>query len=181
DAGLWELRGSQYVHTFSSMMCWAATSRLAKIAKKLNLNDRYAYWQEASTIIREAIEANGFNKQLNAYTAAWGGDTMDASLLLACELGYIDGRDPKFVGTIAEIEKKLLPDGSRYLFRYVVEDDFGMPDNAFTICSFWYIDALAAAGREEEARTLFEELLSKRNHLGLMSEDIDPKTGELWG
>ncbi|HEY7886409.1 MAG TPA: glycoside hydrolase family 15 protein [Cellvibrionaceae bacterium] len=181
DAGLWELRGSQYVHTFSSMMCWAAADRLAKIAKKLSINDRYDYWRQASIIIRDAIEANGFNKELNAYTASWGGDTMDASLLLACELGYIDGRDPKFLGTIAEIENKLLPQGSRYLFRYVVEDDFGAPENAFTICSFWYIDALAASGRYDEARSLFEELLSKRNHLGLMSEDIDPKTGELWG
>tara|TARA_R110000850_G_scaffold161723_1_gene286309 strand:+ start:881 stop:2662 length:1782 start_codon:yes stop_codon:yes gene_type:complete len=181
DAGLWELRGSKHVHTFSSMMCWAATDRLAKIARKLELSERYEYWKKASDTIRDAIEENGFNKALNAYTATWGGDTMDASLLLACELGYIDGRDSRFTGTIAEIEKKLMPSGSRYLFRYVVEDDFGTPENAFTICSFWYIDALASAGRTEEARDLFEDLLSKRNHLGLLSEDLDPETGELWG
>lgn len=181
DAGLWELRGSKHVHTFSSMMCWAATDRLAKIARKLELSERYDYWKKASDTIRDAIEENGFNKALNAYTATWGGDTMDASLLLACELGYIDGRDSRFTGTIAEIEKKLMPSGSRYLFRYVVEDDFGKPENAFTICSFWYIDALASAGRTEEARDLFEDLLSKRNHLGLLSEDLDPETGELWG
>ncbi|WP_041522426.1 glycoside hydrolase family 15 protein [Gilvimarinus agarilyticus] len=181
DAGLWELRGSKHVHTFSSMMCWAATDRLAKIARKLELSERYEYWKKASATIRDAIEENGFNKELNAYTATWGGDTMDASLLLACELGYIDGRDSRFTGTIAEIEKKLMPSGSRYLFRYVVEDDFGTPENAFTICSFWYIDALASAGRTEEARNLFEDLLSKRNHLGLLSEDLDPETGELWG
>ncbi|WP_339616382.1 glycoside hydrolase family 15 protein [uncultured Gilvimarinus sp.] len=181
DAGLWELRGSKHVHTFSSMMCWAATDRLAKIARKLELPERLEYWATAANTIRDAIEENGFNKELNAYTATWGGDTMDASLLLACELGYIDGRDARFTGTIAEIEKKLLPKGSRYLFRYVVEDDFGLPENAFTICSFWYIDALASAGRTEEARDLFEDLLSKRNHLGLLSEDLDPETGELWG
>jgi pentatricopeptide repeat protein len=181
DAGLWELRGSKHVHTFSSMMCWAATDRLAKIARKLELPERLEYWTTAANTIRDAIEENGFNQELNAYTATWGGDTMDASLLLACELGYIDGRDARFTGTIAEIEKKLLPKGSRYLFRYVVEDDFGLPENAFTICSFWYIDALASAGRTEEARDLFEDLLSKRNHLGLLSEDLDPETGELWG
>ncbi|MDO3388439.1 glycoside hydrolase family 15 protein [Gilvimarinus sp. SDUM040013] len=181
DAGLWELRGSKHVHTFSSMMCWAATDRLAKIARKLELSERENYWRSASEKIRNAIEDNGFNLELNAYTATWGGDTMDASLLLACELGYIDGKDPRFLGTIKEIENKLMPEGSRYLFRYVVEDDFGMPENAFTICSFWYIDALAAAGREQEARELFEDLLSQRNHLGLMSEDLNPETGELWG
>jgi GH15 family glucan-1,4-alpha-glucosidase len=181
DAGLWELRGSKHVHTFSSIMCWAATDRLAKIARKLNLPERHDYWRNASHEIRAAIEAHGFNKTLNAYTATWGGESMDASLLLACELGYIDGRDPRFIGTITEIEKKLIPAGGRYLFRYAVEDDFGMPENAFTICSFWYIDALASAGRTEQARELFEDLLAQRNHLGLLSEDLDPDTGELWG
>ncbi|MCG9697462.1 glycoside hydrolase family 15 protein [Shewanella sp. Isolate11] len=181
DAGLWELRGSKNVHTFSSMMCWAAADRLAKIAKRLELEDRHLYWQNTATKIRNAIEDNGFNPSLNAYTATWGGDTMDASLLLACELGFVSGKDPRFVGTIAEIENQLMPQGSKYLFRYVVEDDFGLPENAFTICSFWYIDALAASGRTDEARVLFEDLLSKRNHLGLMSEDLNPETGELWG
>lgn len=180
DAGLWELRGNQYVHTFSSMMCWAAADRLAKIAHRLNLSDRETYWSAAAGRIREAIEKNGFNAKLNSYTATWGGDTMDASLLLACELGYIEGTDPRFLGTLAAVEKALKPEG-RYLFRYVVEDDFGAPENAFTICSFWYIDALAAAGRTEEAHELFEDLLSRRNQSGLLSEDINPKTGELWG
>src|SRR5690606_9845278 len=180
DAGLWELRGSRHVHTFSSMMCWAAASRLAKIARKLGLPDRHRYWHEAATTMRDNIEKHCFNPQLNSYTATWDGDTMDASLLLACELGYIEGTDPRFLGTLAAVEKALKPDG-RYLFRYVVEDDFGAPENAFTICSFWYIDALAAAGRTEEARELFEELLSRRNQSGLLSEDINPKTGELWG
>ncbi|VUD41228.1 Trehalase [Thalassocella blandensis] len=181
DAGLWELRNNNYVHTFSSMMCWAATDRLARIALKLELEDRAEYWQYAADTIREAIDTKGFNKELNAYTATWGGTTMDASLLLACELGFVNGKDPRFVGTVNAIEKHLLPKGSRYLFRYVVEDDFGAPENAFTICSFWYIDALIAIGREDEARDLFEELLSKTNHVGLLSEDLDPKTGELWG
>jgi len=181
DAGLWELRGSKHVHTFSSMMCWAAASRLAKIARKLELRDRYEYWCQAAAIMRDNIEKHCFNAELNSYTATWDGDSMDASLLLACELGYIEGTDSRFLGTIAEIERRLMPKGSRYLFRYVIEDDFGTPENAFTICSFWYIDALAGAGRQEEARELFEELLTRRNHLGLLSEDIDPVTGELWG
>lgn len=181
DAGLWELRNNNYVHTFSSIMCWAATDRLARIAEKLEQHSRAEYWRKTADDIRCDIEEKGFNSELNAYTATWGGETMDASLLLACELGFVDGKDPKFVGTVEQIEKHLKPEGSRYLFRYVVEDDFGAPENAFTICSFWYIDALTAVGRVEEARELFEELLSKTNHLGLLSEDIHPKTGELWG
>lgn len=181
DAGLWELRGRQHIHTFSSMMCWAAADRLAKIAGKMELPERQKFWQAGAKRIREAIEVHGFNSELNSYTATWGGDTMDASLLLACELGYVDGKDPRFIGTLESVEKILKPSTSRYLFRYIVEDDFGSPENAFTICSFWYIDALAAAGRCDEARELFEELLKRRNKLGLLSEDINPKTGELWG
>lgn len=181
DAGLWELRGAQHVHTFSSMMCWAGADRLAKIALKLQMPDRHAHWQQLADKLRKDINAHGFNQKLHSYTAAWDGDTLDASLLLACELGFVEGTDPRFVGTLKAVEKHLKPDGSAYLFRYIVEDDFGEPENAFTICSFWYIDALAAAGRKNEARALFEDLLGRRNRLGLMSEDLDPQTGELWG
>lgn len=181
DAGLWELRGSTHVHTFSSIMSWAAADRLARIATKLNLPDRASYWGSLADEIRAAINKHGFNQSLNSYTATWNGEGMDASLLLACELGFVDGADPKFIGTVKAIEHHLKPATSRYLFRYVVDDDFGAPENAFTICSFWYIDALVATGRREEARLLFEELLSRCNHLGLLSEDIDPVTGELWG
>lgn len=181
DAGLWELRGTQQIHTFSSMMCWAAIDRLAKIAAKLQLQDRYQFWHEHSERVHKEIVDNSFNKELNSFTATWGGETMDASLLLAFELGFVHASDPRFVGTLESIEKNLRPSNSPYLFRYVVEDDFGAPENAFTICSFWYIDALAAVGRKDEARELFEDLLSKRNSLGMMSEDLHPETGELWG
>lgn len=181
DAGLWELRGSKHVHTFSSIMCWAAADRLQKISRKLGLAERENYWRSCANTIRAAIEKHGYNSDLNAYTATWGGESMDASLLLACDLGFVAGDDPKFVGTLEKVEELLRPDGSKYLFRYVVEDDFGEPENAFTICSFWYIDALVKVGRKDEARELFEELLSRRNHLGLMSEDLNPETGELWG
>lgn len=181
DAGLWEFRGSQHVHTFSSMMCWAAADRLGKIAASLKLENRAHFWRSHAEKIHAEINKYGFNTELNSYTATWNGEALDASLLLACELGFVKGTDSKFLGTLKAIENKLKPGGSKYIFRYVVEDDFGAPENAFTICSFWYIDALVAAGRESEARDLFEDLLQRRNHLGLLSEDIDPETGELWG
>lgn len=181
DAGLWELRNSSHVHTFSSMMCWAAADRLAKIAATLGLEERKVYWRTAADTIKEEVNTRGFNSEMNTFTATWGGDTLDASLLLACELGFVEGKDPRFIGTVEAVEKHLKPQGSRYLFRYVVEDDFGAPENAFTICSFWYIDALVAVGRAQEARELFEELLSKTNHLGLLSEDLNPDSAELWG
>lgn len=181
DAGLWELRGSQHTHTFSSIMCWAAADRLAKIADNLQLPGRQEYWRKHADNIKQIIDEKAFNSELNSYTATWGGDTMDASLLLACSLGFVSGDDPRFVGTVEAIESQLRPKGSKYIFRYVIEDDFGEPENAFTICSFWYIEALSAIGRHAEARALFEDLLERRNHVGLLSEDLDPETGELWG
>lgn len=181
DAGLWELRGQQHVHTFSSMMCWTAADKLAKIARRLELSEKEKYWRDHANTMKKEINERGFNKTLNAYTATWDGDTLDASLLLAFELGFVDARSPEFVGTLEAVEKHLKPDGSKYLFRYITQDDFGEPENAFTICSFWYIDALAAVGRKEEARALFEDLLKRRNSLGLLSEDLNPETGELWG
>ena len=109
----------------------------------------------------------------------FGGDTADASLLLLQEVGLVSAADPQFVSTLAHITGRLRHGDD--LYRYYVADDFGLPTTAFTICTFWYIDALAAAGQREEARRLFEGMLARRNHLGLLSEDIDPKTGELWG
>ena len=94
-------------------------------------------------------------------------------------MGFVEATDPRFVGTVEAIEKYLKR--GDFLLRYAAPDDFGTPDNAFTVCTFWYIDALAAIGRRDEARELFEKILSHRNHVGLLSEDLDPKTGELWG
>jgi len=94
------------------------------------------------------------------------------------ELGFLEADDPRFAQTVDGLAARLANGG--HFFRYD-EDEFGRPETAFTVCTFWYIDALAALGRRDEARTLFEQLLEHRNHLGLFSQDIDPTTGELWG
>ena len=102
-----------------------------------------------------------------------------ASLLLLNELGFLEADDPRFAGTVQAIETNLKQ--GDFLFRYTQRDDFGVPETAFTICTFWYVDALAALGRVDEARSLFEKLLACRNGLGLLSEDLKPDTLELWG
>ena len=95
------------------------------------------------------------------------------------EVGFIDPCDARFRSTVARIEQELRR--GNHLFRYTTADDFGVPHNAFNICTFWYIDALARVGRHREAREIFETMLESRNPLGLLSEDIDPASGELWG
>ena len=179
DAGLWELRTAAKVHTYSAVTCWAACDRLAKIARQLGLADRETYWAGHAGTIRGEILEKAWDESQNSFVDSFGGADIDASLLLMHELGFIDARDPRFIGTVAAVERHLKK--GEYLYRYVAPDDFGEPEVAFTICTFWYIDALAAIGRLDEARVLFDRMLESRNHLGLLSEDIDPRTGALWG
>ena len=181
DAGLWELRGTERVHTFSSMMCWVACDRLAKNADHLELADRAEYWRLRATTIHEVITLRSWNTTLIAFTATMEGDSLDASLLLMPRLGFLEASDPRFIGTVDAIESQLKH--GDFVYRYVERDDFGYPENAFLVCTFWYIEALAAMGgtRREEARVLFEKVLAARNRHGLLAEDLDPKTLEQWG
>jgi GH15 family glucan-1,4-alpha-glucosidase len=104
---------------------------------------------------------------------------MDASLLLLHELDFLSADDPRFAGTVSAVEQDLRR--GDFVFRYGQADDFGVPENAFAVCTFWYVDALAALGRVREARQLFERLVGHSNQHGLLSEHIEPATGELWG
>ena len=179
DAGLWELRGAARVHTFSSIMCWAACDRLAKIAARIGLPERARYWHAHAERIHAVICARAWNPSRASFSATFDGDTLDASLLLLADLGFIAAEDPRFAGTVAAVERDLKR--GDYVYRYTEPDDFGVPANAFVVCTYWYIDAITRLGRRDEARALFETMLARRNRLGLLSEHIDPATGELWG
>jgi GH15 family glucan-1,4-alpha-glucosidase len=179
DAGIWEFRTIAKVHTFSAAMCWAACDRLARIAARLNFSGRAEYWQGHADRMHARIAKEAWNEALGSFVDCFSGADLDASLLLLQHMGFVEATDPRFIGTVAAIEKTLKR--GDFLLRYAAPDDFGAPDNAFTVCTFWYIDALAAMGRRDEARALFEKILSHRNHVGLLSEDLDPNSGELWG
>jgi len=179
DAGLWELRGSKRVHTYSSVMCWVACDQLAKIASRLKMAEEAARWRADADMIHGEICKRAWNEEKNSFVSTFGGDQLDASLLLLNELHFLDAKDPRFAGTVAAVERELKR--GDFVFRYVEEDDFGAPENAFLVCSFWLVDALAALGRRDEAMKLFERLLSLRNPHGMLAEHCDPKTGELWG
>ncbi len=179
DASMWELRGSNRVHTSSSLMCWAACDRLAKIAAHLYLPERARHWRQRADRIHGVITARAWNAERRSFVDSFEGHNIDASLLLMMEVGFLPADDPRFVDTLAAVERDLRRDN--YIMRYTAEDDFGLPSNAFIICTFWYVEALAALGRHDEARSIFEHMLSRRNKLGLLSEDIDVESGELWG
>jgi GH15 family glucan-1,4-alpha-glucosidase len=179
DAGIWELRGVQRVHTFSSVMCWAGCDRLARIAAHVGLDSRSDYWRSTADRMRETILERAWSSDLNSFAGTLDGGSLDASLLRLNDVGFIAADDPRFLGTISAIESKLKR--GNFIYRYTDEDDFGFPQNAFLVCTFWYINALAATGRIEEARALFEDILACRNAHGLLAEDIDPVTREQWG
>jgi GH15 family glucan-1,4-alpha-glucosidase len=179
DAGLWELRGTTRVHTFSAVMCWAACDRLAKIGARLALTDRARYWRGHADEIHHGICQRAWNERRASFVSAFDGEALDASLLLLCELGFLRPDDLRYAQTVAAIERELKR--GDFIMRYTEADDFGAPQNAFIVCTFWYIDALALLGRRDAARALFERMLRCRTRHGLYSEDIDPATGELWG
>lgn len=179
DAGMWELRSRSRVHTSSALMCWAACDRLGKIALTLKLPERAAYWQDHAMRMQERILREAWSEERQAFAESFGGRNLDASVLLMIEVGFIDPKDPRFIATVDALETHLC-DGP-YMRRYEAPDDFGKPETAFNICTFWRIDALARIGRKAHAREIFEAMLGARNHLGLLSEDTHPVTGEMWG
>lgn len=179
DAGLWEFRTRESIHTHSALMCWGACDRLMRIARHLGLLARARYWGAHAARIREAIEAYGWSDARQSYVMAFGGADLDASLLLMAELGFSSGADARYQATVAAIEAELRH--GHHLFRYKAPDDFGAPETAFTACTFWLIDALARIGRKEEAREIFVAVLAQRTPLGLLSEGVHVESRRLWG
>jgi GH15 family glucan-1,4-alpha-glucosidase len=179
DAGMWELRSRSRIHTSSSLMCWAACDRLAHIARHLGITDRARRWRDRAQEIKERILTEAWSDKRQAFVESFGGESLDASVLLMAEVSFIDPQDQRFVSTVTQLERTLAR--GTHLIRYEAADDFGVPEVGFNICAFWRLDALARIGRREEARELFCSLLDNRNSLGLLSEDTDCITGEMWG
>jgi GH15 family glucan-1,4-alpha-glucosidase len=170
------------VHTYSAVMCWAACDRLANVAAHLGEADKARMWSERAARIRAKIDAEAWVENGEGgghYGASFESDYLDASLLQLVELRYLEPDDPRFLSTFDAAEKALRR--GEHMLRYAEEDDFGAPETAFNICTFWLIDALARCGRTDEARELFERMLGHTTASGLLSEDMDFETGELWG
>lgn len=179
DAGIWELRSRARVHTSSSVMCWAACDRLAKIGLHLGLTERARFWSERADLIRKVVLERAWSDKRQAFVESFEGESLDASVLLMGDVGIVDAMDKRYLSTVQQLETALAR--GPFMMRYEEADDFGAPETAFNICAFWRIDALARIGRKEEAREHFSDLLSARTSLGLMSEDTDFKTGAPWG
>jgi len=153
------------------------------IARRMGLEQDSADWFNGAKGLRQEVlkraTVNGKNGSDGWLSGVLDSEVVDASSLVLPEIGLLPSRDPRFIATVDVVKQRLLRNG--FIMRYADADDFGEPRNAFLLCTFWYIDALAAVGRRDEALEIFNNVLSRRNHFGLLSEDIDPTTGELWG
>ena len=179
DAGIWEFRGRMRNHTYSAALCWAGCNRLAGIARSLGLEESAATWLRSAEGLRETILRRAWNADRNSFVESLDGAAVDASVLLLQRLGLVDAKDPRFISTVDTLGRHLGRGG--HMLRYSEADDFGEPSMTFILCTLWYVEALAAIGRQAEARELFETVLASRNHVGLLSEDLDAATGALWG
>ncbi len=179
DAGIWEFRSKEGLHVFSHLMCWAAVHHGARIARHLGRTSLAQSWRDRAAEMRAVLERDGWNEALGCFTMTLRGDQPDASNLLMPMVGFLRAEDPRLDRMLAHYEKTLKV--GDFVYRYRHADDFGVPRNAFLICTFWLIETMTLVGRSAEAREIFSRVIARANPLGLLSEDIDPVTGELWG
>jgi GH15 family glucan-1,4-alpha-glucosidase len=178
DAGIWELRSEWKPQTFSSLMCWAATDRMATVTARHRPAASSGYQAEAERI-RQEIIGRALDGSTQAFVSTYDGADLDASLLQMMPLRFLPPNDPRMHGTIDAISNELAKDG--WLFRYRTDDGFGTPKVAFIICSFWLVEALAVVGRIPEAKAVFDRTRGALSELGLLSEDYEATTLRMWG
>ncbi len=181
DEGIWETRGGQHEHTYSRLMCWVAIERMLRIARQRGLPANVPRWLQARDRIYHQIMDRGFSQKRGAFVQHYGSDALDASLLLMPMVKFISASDPRFLSTLDAIEHDLVSDS--LVYRYDAElspDGLEGKEGTFSICSFWYVEALTRAGRLARARVSLEKMFTYANHVGLYAEQIS-RTGEQLG
>jgi GH15 family glucan-1,4-alpha-glucosidase len=179
DRGIWEFRSRKKHFTFSKLLSWVAMDRAMKIAEYFGMDNYVKVWSNFRDRIKKDIYKKGWNSEVQAFVQSYDENYLDAANLLMEHYGFVQPDDLKFVSTVRLTKERLTKDGLMY--RYRNEDDFGKPLSSFTVCTFWLIRALYKIGDKEQAEEMFQNVLSYRNHLGLLSEDIDFETKRLLG
>jgi GH15 family glucan-1,4-alpha-glucosidase len=184
DEGIWEIRAPRNHFTHSKIMAWVALDRAVAAAEDFQLKGDVEAWRAVRDEIHKAVCEQGFHKARNAFTQSFGSELLDASLLVIPLVGFLPASDDRVIGTIERVTAELMADGFVLRYQTVASRAVdGLPpgEGAFLPCSFWLAQCLHLAGRRDEARTLFERLLSLRNDLGLLSEEYDPEAQRLAG
>ncbi|GHB04566.1 glycoside hydrolase family 15 protein [Modicisalibacter luteus] len=173
---LWEHRDEPQYYTHSKVMAWVAVDRAIKSVEEFGLEGDIEHWKELRQRIHDEVCEKGFNKQLNSFVQYYGADTLDASLLLIPQVGFLPVDDPRMLGTIEAIQQHLVRDDFVYRFqsREKEQQNLSNGEGAFLVCCFWLVDTLVLLDRCDDAQALFDKLLSVRNDLGLLSEEYHP-------
>src|SRR2546423_1833508 len=178
DEGIWEVRGPRRHFTHSKVMAWVAFDRGVQAVERFGRTGPVDRWRSVRAEIHEEVLREGFDTELDSFVGFYGAKRLDASLLVIPLVGFLPADDPRMVGTVAAIERELVPD--RFVQRYRADEETqsidGLPpgEGAFLPATFWLVDNLALQGRLDEARELFERLLALRTDLGLLAEEYDP-------
>ena len=179
DAGIWEMRSGPKHFVHSKVMCWVALDKAIKMADENDFDAPLDDWREDREEIKETVIQRGFDEERNSFVQAFDDDQLDASLLFVPLTGFLPFDDPHIEGTIDTIREELTTnDGLVYRYEH---DELPGDEGTFLLCSFWLVDCLACMDHTERAREIFENLLEYISPLGLVSEEIDPDTGELLG
>jgi GH15 family glucan-1,4-alpha-glucosidase len=182
DRGIWEVRGPDQHFTHSKVMAWVALDRAIKTGEQLELPGPLDRWRGLRERIHREVCERGFNESMSSFVQAYGTTQLDASLLLIPLVGFLPASDPRVHGTVDAIQRRLVSDGLVYRYDSELTND-GLPpgEGAFLACSFWLADNLALIGRRDEARDLFERLVSLSNDVGLLAEEYDPRAKRMLG
>jgi GH15 family glucan-1,4-alpha-glucosidase len=183
DQGIWEVRAEPRHFVYSKLMCWVALDRGLRLASKRSFPADYERWLKNRDEIYYEIMEQGWSKSCKAFVQYYGSDRLDASLLLMPLVFFVSPSDPRMIQTLERIQERLCMDS--LVHRYSLSDDNPVDgisgrEGAFSICSFWLVEALTRAGGVEEARLMFEKMLGYANHLGLFAEEIG-HSGEALG
>jgi len=180
DQGIWEVRGEPRDFLYSKLMCWVALDRAIALADRLNAADRVDTWKSTRDEIADAIINKGWNESVGAFTQSFGSEDLDASNLMMPIVGFLAADDPRMKATIDATADRLTDDRG-LVYRYLAQDGLEGEEGTFLLCTFWMAQAQALAGELDKAKATFETALSFCNDVGLLAEEIDPKTGELLG
>lgn len=175
DSGIWEMRGEPRHFVYSKLMAWVAFDRAIKAVEETNLDGPVERWRDIRRQIAEEMVAKGFDAGRNTFVQHYGGEALDASLLMLAEVGFLEPSDPRFRGTVEAIERELIQDGLVLRYRpEQAQDGLEGREGAFLLCSFWLVDAYTMLNRYHDAEKLFARLLALRNDLGLLAEEYHP-------
>jgi GH15 family glucan-1,4-alpha-glucosidase len=182
DEGIWETRGGAQHFTHSKVMAWVALDRAIKHHEQYGAGGDVRRWKKNRAMIHREVCRKGFDKKLNSFVQSYGSKQLDASCLLISSVGFLPPDDPRMIGTVEAIEKRLMKDG--FVERYdtkKTKDGLSGGEGAFLACSFWMVTSLWLMGRKADAKAMFERLLAVRNDVGLLSEEYDPVGKRLVG